>query len=325
MTEKQLRWGILGCGRIAAAYVKAIDASSNGRLVAMGSRSQAKADAFATTHGIPTAHGSYDALLADPDVDAVYIALPNSLHAPWSIRAAEAGKHVLCEKPMAASAAEGQAMADAFSARRLVLSEALMYRRHPLNLEAIRLLRAGAIGDLVSLHASFHAGITEDDEARTSAAFAGGALRDLGSYCVSIARWATQAEPETCCPCSVINAGGVDIRMTGALRFPGGVLATISCAFGCAFSCMYEFVGTHGRMLLDRGPLCAWPGGEFAIQLWSGDRHEVIAIPPENHYRIMCEEFADAVLQGKPLLVPVEDAIANLAVLDRLINARRHS
>ena len=322
MTERKLRLGILGAARIAEAYIKAVTDSRNVVVQAVASRSLEKAAAYATKHGIPKAHGSYEALLADPEVDAIYVALPNGLHAEWSIRSAEAGKHVLCEKPLAANAAEGRAMEEAFSKRGLQLSEALMYRRHPLNQKAMALLREGRMGDLVAVHASFFAPVSESDMARHSLELAGGALRDLGSYCVSLARWAAGAEPGQVSAHAVRSPGGADVRTGGSLLFPGGVMATFGCGFGTAFSCMYEFVGTKGRLLADRGSLCAWPGGEFKIQLWSGDNFEEIAIPPANHYQLMAEEFADAVLQGKPLLFPVSDSIANLEVLDRLLACR---
>lgn len=317
--NRRLRWGILGAGRIAGTYATAIGASENGEVVAVGSRDRAKAAAFARQHGIATAHGSYGDLLADPGVDAVYVALPNGLHAEWSIRAAAAGKHVLCEKPLAANAAEGAAMKEAFAGRGLLLAEALMYRRHPVNRMAVGLLHEGRIGPLVAMNATFYCGAGGDDAARLSAALAGGALRDIGSYCVSLLRWAARAEPAAAVARGVENVpGGVDVQMAGVLHFPGGVLGAFGCGYELPFVCRYELIGRDGRIVADGGPLCAWPTGEFTINVWTGDRREDIAVPPANHYQLMAEEFAAAVLDGRPPAWPIDDALANLAVLDQL-------
>ncbi len=318
---KKVRWGILGTGRIAKnSYVPAIKASRNGELAAVASRDAAKAAAFATENGIPRSHGSYEALLADPGVDAVYVALPNGLHCEWSIKAAEAGKAVLCEKPLACDASEARRMAEAFRARNLPLAEAIMYKRHALNRTAIQILRDGRIGPLRMARASFVVDNQKADDIRFSKALGGGAMRDLGCYCASVLRWAAGEEPEAVEACALAHPnGGVDFRTAATLRFPSGVVASFQCGYGMAFECSYEFFGENGRILVDAGAMVAWPGGEFKVRVWSGGESEEIAIPPMNHYQAMAEELAAAVLEGAPLGVPLEDSIANMAVIDRVL------
>lgn len=320
MTQKHaIQWGILGAARIAASYAKAIPQSRNSTVLAVASRDRDKAQVFAEDHGIPRVHGNYEALLADPQLDAVYIALPNALHAEWTLKALAAGKHVLCEKPLAMSAEEGESMRRAAESAGLHLAEGLMYRRHPLNVTALNLLHSGRIGDLVAANATFFAPVGEDDPIRFSVALGGGALLDLGLYCVSLLRWAAGGEPDRIHAVAKRHPQGVDFWSAGALGFPSGAIGTFTCAYGTPFACRYELVGRKGRIVCDGGPLCAWPGGEFAIQIFpeSGDP-ETIEVPPADHYQLMAEEFADVVLGRCGLRWGLDESLANLRVLDAL-------
>lgn len=313
-----LRWGFLGAARIADRYAVAIPGSNAGRVLSVASRDPARAQAFAAKHGIPRTHESYDALLADPEIDVVYIGLPNSHHAPWSIRALEAGKHVLCEKPLAADAVEARGMQAAAWRTGRVLMEALMYKLHPVNRRTIELLCGGAIGDLLSGHASFYADVPASDPIRLSRELAGGALRDLGSYAVSFLRWAAGKEPlAVAAQAQLVCEGGVDLQSQGLLTFPGGVLGSIGCGFASPFVCSYELIGTKGRLVADNGPLCAWPGGEFSVRHMDLDGKTTDhAVPPADSYSLMAEEFARAVASGGT--GDIQDAVANLNVLDSL-------
>lgn len=316
----KLRWGVLGTAGIAAsAYVPAIRASRNGTLHAVASRSLEKASLFAQTHGFARAHGSYEELLADPEVDAVYIPLPNALHAPWAIKAAAAGKPTLVEKPLAGSTREAEAMAAAFKASTLPLCEALMYRLHPLTLEVERRLRAGDIGPLRAVRSSFFADVPDGANIRYQSDLAGGALRDLGCYCVSVIRLMAGQEPDTVEAVADFSASGVDLRLAGILRFPNGIVGDFSCGFGTPFNCSYDLIGEHGRMLVDHGAMVAWPGEAFRIQLWNREGHQVITIPAANHYQSMVESFGDCVIKGTPPPVPLEESLNNLRALDRLL------
>lgn len=315
-----VRWGILSTAAIAAsALVPAIRAARNGMLHSVASRDGARAREFAAAQGFVRSHDSYEALLADPEVDAVYIPLPNALHAPWCLKAADAGKPVLCEKPLAVDAAEARRVVAYFKERGVLLAEAFMFRHHPLTRQALALLRAGRIGTLQAVRASFFAvqGKAASD-IRFSAELAGGALRDLGCYCTAIMRLAAGEEPVEVRGVVESMPGGVDARACGVLKFPSGVVGDFACGFDAPFSASYEFLGSGGRLLVDQGAMVAWPGTAFPIKLWSGGGYEEITVPPANHYQLMVEDFGDALRQGRALEFPADDAIANLAAIDRV-------
>ncbi len=315
----KLRWGILGAARIAEAYATAINASRNGLVRAVASRDPDRAHAFATRNDIAEVFATYQELLDSPSVDAIYLALPNALHAEWTLRALRAGKHVLCEKPLACSATEAATMADAARDAGLVLVEALMYRKHPLNIRAMDYVHSGVLGTLRSVHATFCTSVTESDPIRYRPDLGGGALLDLGVYCVSLLRWATSQEPTSVHAVSQWHAQGVDECTTGLLTFPGGVVGTFTCAYQAPFACRYEVIGTKGKIVCDDGPLCAWPSEKFTIQLSpTHGQPERICIPPADHYLLQAEEFADCVLQGAVPRWDINESCANLAVLDAI-------
>ncbi len=318
----KIRWGILGTAKIAAgSLIPAIKASRNGVVAAVASRDLAKAQAFADKHGIPKAHGSYEALLADPGIDAIYNPLPGFLHAPWSLHAAAAGKPTLCEKPLANSAAEAEAMARAFRERNLLLAEALMYRYHPMTRKVVEIVRGGQLGELRQVHAQFNAGIVDPDDFRFRRDLGGGALLDVGSYCVSVMRLLAGSEPTAATAAAVVNEFGADLQMAGTLAFSGGVLGHFGCGIQSQFDCSYGASGSLGRVLVDWGAMCAWPGTDFTIKLWRGEAYEEIVVPAANHYQLMVEDFGDALLTGKPMDHTLDDALANLRVVDRLFAA----
>ncbi len=319
-----VRWGILSTAAIAEnSYVPAIQASRNGQLQAVCSRDKAKAAAFAQKHGIPTSYGSYQELLNDPQVDAVYNPLPISLHAEWTIKALEAGKPVLCEKPFALSAAEARVMAAKAEETGLPLAEAVMYRRHPLTRKVRELLKDGAIGDLKAIETNFH-GVNEEDpetNIRFNKDLGGGAMLDLGIYCVNLARFLTGEEPETIIATGMIHEkSGVDETVGGALRFPSGVVASFSCSMRTHFECTYRLTGTTGRMSVMRGGMVAWPGEKFKILLETGEGSREVVVEEANHYQLMAEHFADAVSGRTKLDYPPEDAVNNMAVIDEVLH-----
>ncbi|MDB5827488.1 MAG: hypothetical protein JWQ73_1708 [Variovorax sp.] len=229
-----LRIGILGAARIARSFVEAVRPSAKVVVTAVASRDGERAAAFAREFGIGRVHASYDALFADPDIDAVYVPLPNNLHAEWSIRAADAGKHVLCEKPLAASAREARAMFAAAEKNGVYLVEAYPYRAQPQTLKVRELVAAGAIGRIQFIQASFGFPLTDAANIRMDPGLAGGALMDAGSYPVSFVRTVAGAAPLRVSAFSRWGTTGVDLTTMATLEYPGGVLAQISCSFATA-------------------------------------------------------------------------------------------
>jgi D-xylose 1-dehydrogenase (NADP+, D-xylono-1,5-lactone-forming) len=245
-TFEPVRLGILGTADINRKLLKGASLTDAVRVVAVGSRTEARAQAFATTFGIPRAHPTYEALLADADVEAVYISLPNALHHEWSMRALASGKHVLCEKPYSRHPENVTAAFDAAESAGLILSEAFMWRHHP-QAARLRELLPG-LGRLQTIRASFSFVLDREADIRLSADLDGGSLMDVGCYCVSGARYASGEEPELVFGTSVGERGGVDRRFTGVLRFPSGVIAEFTSAFTTDHRGL-ELIGTDGTIL----------------------------------------------------------------------------
>jgi predicted dehydrogenase len=317
-----VRWGILGTAKIAAgALIPAIKASRNGVVAAVASRDAAKAQEFADKHGIARVHGSYEALLADPGIDAIYNPLPGHLHAPWCLKAAAAGKPTLCEKPLTCDAAEADKLVNMFQEKGVLLAEALMYRYHPMTRRVHEIVRSGQLGELRMVHAQFNCTIADPADFRFHRDTGGGALLDVGSYCVSVMRLLAGTEPDAVTAAAVVNEFGADLQMTGTLSFPGGVLGHFGCGMQSQFDCSYGASGSLGRVLVDSGAMCAWPGTDFTIKLWRGEAYEEIVVPAANHYQLLVEDFGDALLTGKPMDHTLEDTVSNLRVIDRLFAA----
>jgi len=321
--KDKLNWGILSTAKHAdGAYVPAIQASRNGHVHAVASRQEQKAKAFADKHGIERVHGSYEALLADPEVDVIYNPLPNAMHAEWSIKAVEAGKPVLCEKPLSGNAQEAEAMQAAVERTGKLIAEAYMYRLHPLNRKAREIVRSGRLGDVRIVRAQFTAGANDPTNIRFQKDLAGGAFRDLGGYCTSLMRFLFESEPEEIVALAQEHPnGGVDFRMSGALRFPGDRLATFDCGHDLPFACSYEVHGTKGRLLVPEGAMVASKTKSQEVLVWDADGHEAIPTEIANHYQLMAEHFVDAVQGKTELEFPISDAVANMKVMDRVMTA----
>src|SRR3954468_17242115 len=245
-----VRWGILSTARIAQRVVDGARLAENAELVAVASREEARARAYAGEHGIPRVHGSYEALLADPEVDAIYNPLPNSLHVPWTITALEAGKHVLCEKPLTRDPAQVERAFDAAERAGRVLMEAFMWRFHPQTDELVRLVRSGAVGDVRLVRTAFGFGGIHPDNVRLQSSLEGGALMDVGCFCVSAVRLLC-GEPERVSGEQVLGGdGAVDIRFAGVLRFAGDVVATFDCGMDVHRRHSIEVVGSDGTIFV---------------------------------------------------------------------------
>ena len=305
-----------------AAVNPAIQASTNGELVALASRDVGRAREFAAKWGIPRHHGGYEALLDDSEIDAVYIPLPNSLHREWTIRAAEKGKHVLCEKPLATSAAECLEMQAAADANGVKLMEAFMYRFHPRTLKVVELVRGGTVGALRMIRSAFTFRLTRPDNIRLQPELGGGALMDVGCYCVNLSRTVAGSEPVAVQAWATWTPSGVDAQMAGSLLFEGGVLAQFDCALTMERRELYEVAGTEAGLVV---PAAFLPGtGDVAITVQRGREAEVRHdIPGVDQYRLMVEHFADCVLHDRPLRYGAAEAAANMAVIEALYRSAR--
>ena len=318
MSERRLRWGVISTSNIGRAAVNpAIQASHNGELVAVASRSGEAARDFAEKSGIPTAYSSYEALLEDEGIDAVYNPLPNSLHKEWSIRAAERGKHILCEKPLALNAAQCREMEAAASANGVKLMEAFMYRFHPRTQRVVEMVRGGAIGELRMIRSSFTFLLTRPENIRWDPALGGGALMDVGCYCVNVSRTLAGMEPEEVQARANWRSTGVDEEMVGTLTFANGVQAHFDCALTMERCEAFEVAGTEGHL---RVPAAFLPGPDDAIIEEHRGRGEktVHSIQGADEYQLMVEHFADCVLNDLPVRYTAEEAALNMKVIRAL-------
>ncbi len=316
--DKKIRWGVISTANIGRwAVLPAIQASQNGLLVAVASRDLEKARAFASDSQIPQAYGSYEALLEAEDIDAVYIPLPNSLHREWTIKAALAGKHVLCEKPLALNAQECQEMDAAAQEHGVKLMEAFMYRFHPRTEKVLEMVRSGVVGELRLIHSAFTFRVTRPENIRLNPALGGGALMDVGSYCVNISRTAAGCEPVEVQAVARWGASGVDEQLLGTLRFPTGALAQFDCALSLERREDYLLAGTEAFLSV---PAAFLPGKEAAKIREVRGRSEVKehTLDGIDEYQLMVEHFSDCVLNDQPLRYPAGEAAANMRVIDAL-------
>ncbi len=329
----QLRWGILGTGNIANQFADGINGIAGPHrsvLAAVGSRTAASAGAFAEKHRISSAHDSYDALLDDDRVDAIYLSLPNSLHHEWAIKCIEAGKHVLCEKPISVTAAEADEMFDCAQRHGKLLVEAFMYRSHPLTHAVLDAVRSGAVGEVRLIRTSFCYRTKQiDGNVRFDPDLAGGALMDIGCYCLSFARLIAGGEPTAMHATAVMHERGVDENVAGTLAFDGGVLASFVCGMGVQTNNAAIICGTDGFIEVPVPWKPPVTGAAYVVDGMMPPRQDKAAPPkrgreerrvdaPMPLYGLEAEHFADAVLDGAPPAVSRADTVGNMAVLDAL-------
>ena len=317
-------WGILGPGFIATrAIIPAIKGVSNSRVLAVASSNKERSQEVSIRFGIERSYSGYQALLDDPDVDVVYIALPNHLHREWTIRAAEAGKHVLCEKPLAMYAAECNEMIAACQQANILLMEAVMYRFHPRMLHLKQMLVAREPGDIRFLHSAFSFNFNAPGNYRAYRQFGGGALLDIGSYCVNAARWLIGSEPDSSHAVISYSHDSIDLNTSAVLRFGEDVSAHIQCSFVAAEHQIIEVVGTTGAVT---APLAftAWRGDTTMLLIQRGAVFERKEFAPADPYQLMVEHFTSCMMEKTPLLYPPEDGWATLRVLD-MLRGREHA
>ena len=312
--SEPLRWGILGTGKSARKFAGQLHQSRRARLLAVGSRSADSADGFAGEFG-GTGYGSYEDMLADPNVDAVYNSLPNALHHAWTIRAIESGKHVLCEKPIAATAAETEAMFDAAERTGRLLVEAFMYRCHPAVQRLITMVRDGAIGQpkLIRTHFTFNRPDSPED-VRYQPGLAGGSLMDVGCYCINLARALAGGEPTAVHAAAHLHAAGVDDYAAGTLDFDGRVLCAFTCGMTVDADRTTYVGGSDGYAAIDT----PWfSDGTFTL-VRAGQREVIRAEASMEQYALEAEAFAACVSGEAEPWISKSDTLGNMRVLDEL-------
>jgi xylose dehydrogenase (NAD/NADP) len=310
---KSVKWGIISTADINRKVIPGAHASPKVDLVAVASRDQAHADAYAKTWEIERAYGTYDALLADPGIEAVYISLPNTMHCDWSIKALEAGKHVLCEKPLSRHTHEVEAAFDVAERTGLVLSEAFMYRHNPQTKKLKQLVEDGSIGELRLVRSVFSYSLYDEDNIRLRTDFEGGALMDVGCYNVSGSRL-LGGQPEKAFGEAWFGPSGTDWVFAGTLRFPGNVLATFHCGTALPEHDELEAIGSEGSLFLDDPWHCYAP----VIELRRDGKVELIEVELQDSYRLELENMSDAIRGEGELLLGRADAVEQARSLEAL-------
>jgi xylose dehydrogenase (NAD/NADP) len=315
-----LRLGLLSTADINRSLLGGARVAEGVEVVAVASRSRERAEAYAAQHGLGRAHGSYEALLEDPGVDAVYVPLPNSLHVPWSIRALEAGKHVLSEKPLTRRTEEAEAAFDAADRAGLVLAEAFMWRHHAQAHKLRELVAEEAVGPLRMIRAGFSfdifAGRDRAGDVRLQAGLDGGALMDVGCYCVSAMRLLA-GEPEAVAAHQVLGGDGVDVRLSATLRFAGDVLGVLDCGIDMVPTAFLEVVGTKGSLFLGD----PWHSRSTRIEIRRPGGKEVVEVPPGDPYAAELTDFAAAVRGEREHPFGRADAVGQARAIAALYDA----
>ena len=323
-----VRWGLLSTAAINELILAGARASDRVEVTAVASRTRDRAEVYARANGIATAHGSYEALLDDPDIDAIYISTPNGSHVEWTMRALEAGKHVLVEKPFSRHADQVEAACALAAANGLVVCEAFMWRHNPQTTKLVELIRDGAVGRLVAVRATFAfslAALRGAADTRFDPSLDGGAMMDVGCYCVNGIRVVTGAEPERVSAEQIVGPSGVDVAFAGTMRMGGVVLGQFECSFITQHRDELEVIGEDGSLFVDDPWHCWEPGIELrrheGMELRGGDGVERITVPVVDSYRLQLENVSDAIEGRAPLLVGPDDALAQARAVEALYRA----
>jgi predicted dehydrogenase len=320
MTDKILNWGLLSTARINRALIIPLRATKRNHLLAVASRTQESADRYAREWKIPRALGSYEALLADPEIDVIYNSLPNHLHAEWTIKAVEAGKHVLCEKPIALSVDEVDAMKESARKHGRVVAEAFMYRHHPQTLKVQDIVKDGSLGALKLIRGSFSYVLTRAGDVRLDPAMGGGSIWDVGCYPISYTRTVAGETPLEVFGWQVTSPTGIDETFVGQMRLNHEVHAQFDCSFAIPFHAFMEIIGSEGTLNI---PNPFKPGVDEKIFLTREGKTETIQIKGQELYIGEVEDMADAVLLGHSPRISLDDSRANVAVISALLESAR--
>jgi D-xylose 1-dehydrogenase (NADP+, D-xylono-1,5-lactone-forming) len=311
--DAAVKWGILSTADINRKLIPPLQASEKTELIAVASRDPDRAEEYAREWNIERPYGNYDLLLEDKDVEAVYIPLPNTMHVEWSIRAIEAGKHVLCEKPLSRHVGDVEAAFAVAERHGKLLMEAFMYRHHPQTKRLRQLVDEGAVGELRVVRSCFSYSLYDAENIRLRPEVEGGALMDVGCYCVSGSRFLA-GEPEQVYGQQLVGSSGTDWVFTGTLRFPGDVFALFDCGTALHERDELEAIGTEGSLFLDD----PWHGTEPLIELRREDGTERIEIERDDPYLLQVENFSDAIRGAADPLLTRDDAVGQARTLEAL-------
>jgi len=315
-----LRWGLLSTARINRALIEPLQSSKNSMLCAVASRSYDKAAEYAKLWGIPRFHSTYEALLSDPEIDVIYNSLPNGLHAEWTIKAMQMGKHVLCEKPLATSIDDADAIIQSAKNTGMVVTEAFMYRHHPQTLLVKQMVDNGAIGNIQLIRGSFCYTNTRASDPRFVPELGGGSLWDVGCYPLSYTRYITGKEPDEVFGHQETGQTGIDLLYTGQMHFPGGVIAQFESSFISPFKAYMEITGDKGRIQISEPYK---PGIQTKLILEKDGQTQTIQVKGEKLYYGELEDIENAIIYGKPLRISLEESKANIATIEALYQSAR--
>jgi predicted dehydrogenase len=320
MPNKVLNWGLLSTARINSALIPPLKASKRNQLTAVASRTKDAADAYAREWKIPRAYGSYESLLADPEIDVIYISLPNRLHAEWTIKAVQAGKHVLCEKPLALNVEEVDAVQETARKYGRVVAEAFMYRHHPQTLKVQELVKNGSLGSLKMIRGSFSFLLSREGDVRLDPDLGGGSNWDLGCYPISYARAVVGGDPLEVFGWQVTGPTGIDETFVGQMRFGDDILVQFDSSFAIPFHAFMEIVGSEGTLNIPR-PFK--PEMDEKLYLTREDNTETIKVKGRELYIGEVEDMADAILLGKESRISLADSRGNVATITALLESAR--
>lgn len=321
MENRKINWGVLGCSNISKiAAIPAILEAQNANLYAVASRSKDKADDYYNMFNPQKAYYSYEEMLEDKNIDAVYVSLPNSMHKHWSIMAMKSGKHVLCEKPMSVSAKDTDEMRDESIKDNVLLMEAFMYRLNPKTIKVKELVDSGAIGKVKNIYANFTFFEPVSDLAVFKKELAGGCTYDVGCYCINIMRYITGEEPGSVFAKSIFldNGSGVDINTSAILEFKSGIPGMLVCGFGNFLTNKYEIYGTKGRIEV---PYAFLPEEINRIIIEKEDSIQEIRIKSKSQYTLEIEHFSDCILNNAKPYITLDDTSNNIKVLEAILKS----
>ncbi len=320
MTDTPLRWGLLSTAHINQSLIPPLKESKRNQLAAVASRNLQKAETYAAEWKIPKAYGTYEELLSDPEVDVIYNSLPNSLHAAWTVKALEAGKHVLCEKPIATTLEDMDAITDAALKTGKVVAEAFMYRHHPQTLRVKELVKGGAIGKVVMMRGVFTFKLTNQRDIRLNPRLGGGSIWDIGCYPISYARFIYGLEPIKVFGFQVNSSTGVDQSFSGEMRFLGDAVAQFQSSFWSPSYTLFEIFGDKGHIVI---PEPFKPGSSETFYLYQNDNVKEIEINSGNLYEGEIEDMADAILNNKPTRISLADSQNNVRTILNLLESAK--
>jgi xylose dehydrogenase (NAD/NADP) len=338
MRARKIRWGLMSTARINERLIPAIPNSEHAELLGVASRQKNSAEQYAKERSIERAYGGYEELLADPDIDVVYVSLPNSYHPEWCVKSAEAGKHILCEKPLALTLEEVDRMATAADRHGVILQEAAMYRFHPQTNKVRDLIRRGTIGDLRIVRSVFSFILDKTEDIRLESHLGGGSLWDIGSYPISFSRLVLGADPEEVTGWHVLNNRGVDTTFTGQMRFASGTFAQFSCSFRAIPRWEIEFIGAQGAIYLDH-PWLNRVGEPSHVRIVHGGgaanetfgdstshlKMEIVTFEKTNAYQCEVDSMNASIMTGTEPVISLNDSRGNIATIVALYNSAKEN